>query len=308
MSSDLSPARSIAQAPFTRSSLSPWRNLCFLCAVLAAIFFVPLWGLLRYSVEPGSLYSHIILIPFVSLYLGWINRKSLPVPARGPFAAVGLFSGLGILLILLYFVLSRAGVEFSRDDFLSITIGSFYCFVIAAAIFCLGNTFCRKVFFPLAFLVFIIPFPASVTTALENASKYASAGTYEFLMKLCGATYYREGFTFALPGLNIQVAQECSGIRSSLVLFITSLIAGYLFLSKRRNRALISLLVLPLGVLRNAFRILVLSLLTVHWDPRVIDSPLHHQGGPLFFALSLVPFLLALYLLSRSEKRVARPC
>jgi hypothetical protein len=34
----------------------------------------------------------------------------------------------------------------------------------------------------------------------------------------------------------------------------------------------------------------------------MIDSPIHHQGGPLFFALSLIPFFLLLLFLRKSER------
>jgi exosortase C (VPDSG-CTERM-specific) len=300
MSPDTTPAdRPLAEARFARP-ISPWREFSFAIAILAGVFIVPLWRLFRYATEPGSLYSHILLIPLVSFYLVWIYRKSLQEPGRGSAKAFIPFAitGAGLLLLLL----APMSEPLSRNDFLSVTVGSFYCFFLAAALFCLGNSVSRQMLFPLAFLVFIVPFPDAVTAALEAASKHASAETYALLMNFLGATHYREGLVFALPGLTIEVAQECSGIRSSLVLFITSLVAGYMFLSKARNRAMLSFFVLPLGVVRNAFRILVLSLLTIHWDERVIDSPLHHRGGPIFFALSLIPFLLVLLLLCRSEK------
>ncbi len=65
-----------------------------------------------------------------------------------------------------------------------------------------------------------------------------------------------------------------------------------------------TLAVIPLAVLRNGFRVFTIGELCVHIGPQMIDSPIHHQGGPLFFILSLVPFLLLLYLLIRSERRV----
>jgi exosortase/archaeosortase family protein len=107
---------------------------------------------------------------------------------------------------------------------------------------------------------------------------------------------------FELPHvISITVAQECSGIRSTWVLIITSLLASYLFLRSPWRRALLVAIVVPLGVARNAFRILVLALLCVHEGPHMIDSPLHHRGGPIFFALSLVPLFALLWCLRRGE-------
>jgi exosortase/archaeosortase family protein len=87
------------------------------------------------------------------------------------------------------------------------------------------------------------------------------------------------------------------------VLFITSLIAGHLFLRSPWKKLILALAVFPLGIIRNAFRIYFLSMASAHWNPDIIHSPLHHRGGPIFFALSLVPFFLLLLWLKRSEKQ-----
>ena len=91
-------------------------------------------------------------------------------------------------------------------------------------------------------------------------------------------------------------------IRFLMVLFITSLLAGRLFLRSPWKRAVLCLVVIPLALLRNGFRIFVLGELCAHIGPEMIDSPVHHHGGPLFFALSLLPFFALLYYLRRSER------
>jgi exosortase/archaeosortase family protein len=113
----------------------------------------------------------------------------------------------------------------------------------------------------------------------------------------------RHGTVFELPGIVLRVAQECSGIRSSWVLFITGLLASHLFLRTRWRRVALVAFLIPLGILRNGFRIFVIGMLCVHIGPWMIDSPLHHQGGPIFFALSLVPLFLLLLWLRRQERR-----
>ena len=118
-----------------------------------------------------------------------------------------------------------------------------------------------------------------------------------------GMSFLRNGLFFQLPGIQLQVAPECSGIHSTLVLFITSLVAGQLFLQKWTNRALLTFAVIPLGILRNAFRIWTIGELCVHVSPDMIDSPIHRRGGPLFFVISLLPLFLLLYYQRRWERK-----
>jgi exosortase/archaeosortase family protein len=87
------------------------------------------------------------------------------------------------------------------------------------------------------------------------------------------------------------------------VLFITSLVASHLFLKSPWRRIILVAFVIPLGIVRNAFRILVIGLLCVHIGPHMIDSMIHHQGGPVFFVLSLVPLTLFMAWLRRPEQR-----
>jgi exosortase/archaeosortase family protein len=63
-------------------------------------------------------------------------------------------------------------------------------------------------------------------------------------------------------------------------------------------------LVIPLAIARNGFRILVIGLLCVYIGPHMSDSFIHHRGGPIFFALSLIPLSLFLFWLRRHDKRV----
>src|SRR5206468_11931450 len=118
-----------------------------------------------------------------------------------------------------------------------------------------------------------------------------------WLFLISGTPALRTGTVFQLPGISIMVAKECSGIRSSLVLVITSLLAANMFLRTTWRRALLVGAVIPLGLLRNGFRILVISLLCVHIGPAMINSPFHWRGAPVFFVSSLIPlFFLLLWL------------
>ena len=109
---------------------------------------------------------------------------------------------------------------------------------------------------------------------------------------------------FELPGIAIEVAKECSGIRSSLALIITSLIAGYMFLQTGWKRIVLVLAIFPLMLIKNAIRITTISLLAVYVDKSFLTgSFLHSSGGIFFFLIALAllaPFLLYL---KKTEKK-----
>jgi exosortase C (VPDSG-CTERM-specific) len=217
---------------------------------------------------------------------------------------VTLAAGAGFAMVALF--ASPMGLEVGHHDYLSAAMAGFISCGVAGGFLFLGKAALKPHAFAIAFLVFAIPIPAWGVNALEMFFQHTSAEAAAVMIEWSGIPMLRDGLVFQLPGLTIQVAQECSGLRSSIVLFITSVLAGAVVLQKPWARGLLALAVIPLGIIRNGFRILTLSLLCVHLGPEMIDSPIHHQGGPLFFALSLVPFFGLLIWLRKLEKRATR--
>jgi exosortase len=122
---------------------------------------------------------------------------------------------------------------------------------------------------------------------------------------LLGVPVVREGSVFLLPNqIAIEVAQECSGIRSSVVLLGVGMVAGPMFLRCWWTRAVLLALIVPLAILKNGLRIVTLSMLAVYADPAWLDGWLHHQGGGVFFAITLM--LLATILLGLRQWESAR--
>jgi exosortase C (VPDSG-CTERM-specific) len=148
----------------------------------------------------------------------------------------------------------------------------------------------------------MVPLPASSTSGVENFLQHGSALVADGLFKLFGMPVFYHDLIFQLPGISLRVAPECSGIHSSLALLITSMLAGYFFLRQPWQRVVLALAVIPLGLLRNGFRVFVIGELCVQISPDMINSYIHRHGGPLFFVLSLVPFFLLLVLLLKTDR------
>lgn len=265
-------------------------------------FAKPLLELMVYA-SGTDLHSHIVLIPFVAGYLLSLRWASLPTEYRSSALWTFLSLVLAGASLAVAWRLVPLGGELSTNDRLAAYAAAYGAMVWATGFVVLGARWMAAAAFPMVFLIFLVPLPDALTHTLETASQHASAEAAAWFFKLAGLPHLRDGLVFQLPGISIRVAQECSGIRSSWVLFITSLVAADMFLKSRWRRFILVALIIPLGVLRNGFRILVISWLCVEVGPHMIHSIIHSRGGPLFFALSLVPLFLILWWLRRVEMR-----
>jgi exosortase len=164
-----------------------------------------------------------------------------------------------------------------------------------------GRAASRAALFPLLFLVFMIPIPSTVVEAVTAYLKWGSSGVVSLLFTVSGTPYHQDGYVFALPGFAIEIADECSGIRSSISLFLTSLLIGHLALETTWKKVLLAAAVVPLAVVKNGIRIVSLSLLAMHVDPGFLAGRLHHEGGIAFYLLALVFLGPLVAILHRSE-------
>jgi exosortase len=243
----------------------------------------PLIQLARLSLN-NQLYSYFLGIPIVSLYFFVVNRKTILKEQ-----SYSKHNGLALLAagILPYvFAISKI-VELNQNDHLSMMMASALLWLYGAFIICYGTLAFRRAIFPLIFLMFMIPIPTFILDPLIQLLLAGSANATHGIFSILGVPFVRDGFVFELPGVAIEIAEQCSGIRSTLGLFITSVIAGYLFLRTGWKRIILVLVVFPIPMLKNAIRISVITMLAVYVDMSFLtDGFLHKSGGFLFFILA----------------------
>ena len=277
------------------------RGFAVATVVLIVAFGRPLYDLVRFSIQ-SDLYSHIVLVPCICLYLVWVRRKTLPPAGNFNHRLAVFFFLPGLVVLGGYWFAVFSGTELAREDSLVLTTLSFLLLFGGICGLFLGRPLFRALSFPLGFLVFMIPLPVFFLNWTDNFLQHGSAAVALGLFKISGTPVFYHDLIFQLPGMNLRVAPECSGIHSSLALFMTSLLAGYFFLHARGKRVVLALAVILLGLLRNGLRIFTIGELCVHISPDMIDSYIHRHGGPVFFALSLIPLLLLLFLLVKSDR------
>jgi len=271
-------------------------------AAVTLAFVQPLTRLMLHAAQ-SELHSYIPLVPFVAGYLLYIQRTPRGAAYRSSIGGGVILGGTGVAALAGAIGLRES---LSVNDGLGLMALAYVSLIFAGGFLFLGSRWMAAAAFPVAFLIFLVPLPDGAVNWLERASVLASADVAALFFNMTGTPLLRDGTVFALPTIVLRVAQECSGIHSSWVLFITSLLASHLFLESPWRRIILVAFVIPLGIVRNGFRILVIGLLCVHVGPQMIDSVIHRRGGPLFFVMSLIPLFLFLSWLRHREQRTKR--
>lgn len=275
------------------------RNIVFFLFIAVAFIMAYLPVKVLYSSDKSEYYSHIALIPLISAYLVYIKRREI-------FAHVNYLFVMGIPVLLMGIALFWAGTlwgkQLDKNNFASLTIFSIFIFINGAFILLYGREAYRKALFPLLFLIFAVPIP---TAFMDKIIYFLQVGSTEFanlLFLASGTPFMRDGFVFYLPNVNVEIARQCSGIRSGMAIFIVAILAGHMFLKSYWKMIFLVVCAVLIAMLKNSIRILTLSLLGNHVDPRILSSSLHREGGTPFFILALLLLAPILFLLRKSEK------
>ena len=279
------------------------RNILFVSfsAAMLAVVFAPLKELITRSFH-NQVYSHIILIPLVSGYFLYSKRRAIFSNMDYSFTTGGMLIIIGITLYLIG--MSQRG-KINQNDYLSLMTSAVLVCWTGGFTFFYGMQSFRNARFPLLFLIFMVPIPTLILDKIVFLLQKGSAeAAYGFFM-LTGIPFVREGTTFHLPKLSIEVAEQCSGIRSSIALFITSILAGHLFLRTGWRKSILTLSIFPITMIKNGLRITVLALLGAYVDISFLtNSLLHKNGGILFFLLALSFLGSILWFLRKSEVKL----
>jgi exosortase len=287
----------------TRDFLIPEGRYVFAAIVLLTltVFWSPLQELLAFARH--SEFSFIPVVPVISAFLVIARRRqvlagSKPCPVLGALIIV-----LGIILLSMAKIIS--GLK-SADRLLlpalAIVTALWGLFIVKY-----GITAARKALLPLGLLLFLVPTPQRVIGEAIAFMQHGSAILAYSAFRAIGVPAMRDGVIISLPRLTIEVAPECSGIRSSMSLLIITLAGANLYLRSTWNKLLLAALLIPLSIVKNAIRIVVLSTLAIYVDSRFITGPLHHRGGILFFFIAftmLIPIVILMRWYEGREYRV----
>ena len=275
------------------------RHLSFFLFLLASVFVFwnPLISLVRFSLT-RDYGSHIPMVVPASAYLIFLNRREIFSKLQSNFV-------IGMSLLLAATTLGWAAQYRSRVDsnYFSVEIIALIGLWISGFVLCYGSYAFRTARFPLLFLLWMVPIPNFLLDQVIGALQAGSAAVAYWLFRALRVPVLQDGFVLLLPKLEIEVAKECSGVRSSVALLITTLLVGQFVLRSFWRKSFLILSAVPVLILKNGVRIVTICLLTIHVDRRFLHGSLHTSGGIVFYLLGLLALVPVLVFLQKGEMR-----
>ncbi|MDT8070994.1 MAG: exosortase/archaeosortase family protein [Terriglobia bacterium] len=270
-----------------------------LFAAAIVLWMDTLVALLELSAQESE-NTHAILVIPIAISLIWLNRGKIfrDVSLGLVSGPILLASGIALRILCSFFQAS-IGIENS----LSISILSLVLVCIGVFALAYGTRAVAAAQFPLVMLGFIVPFPSYVVRWINLGLQYGSTVAVDWLLYLAGVPFHRDGFVILLPLRSIEIAEQCSGIRAAIILFILSMVVAHLYLRTMVLRTLLVAASVPISIIKNGLRILALCLLSNYADPEILESEFHRHSGMVFFAISIMALYFSTLVLKWIEKR-----
>lgn len=244
--------------------------------------FIWMWG--RWFTR-DTYYSHGILVPFVTLYLIWQKREELrKIPKkRAPWSLALLAVG-----IALYLVSTILRIYFPSALSMLVVL-------VALILYFYGTKTLRTIAFPIFFLMFMIPLPLYMIVNISFQMKLFAATIAAKILNLLGLQAIRDGSVIKLHNTFVVVDDTCSGLRSLISLTALGSIFAYMINAPMYKRLLLFFTTIPIAIITNVCRVVLLSVFSEAWGAEVTKGFLHDFTGFMVFALAFA----MLYMIGR---------
>ena len=249
-----------------------------------AALYLPTYLDLARRVWPTDEQGHGPIILALGLWLLYAQRHALAaIPVRPAKAA-----GTGVLVVgVLMYALGRT------QGMLVFEVFSQHLVVIGLLLLFLGWRALRLIWFPLLFLLFVVPLPASIVATVTAPLKAAVSAVAAKLLYSMGYPVARSGVILSVGHYQLLVADACAGLTSMFTLEALGLLYMNLmhYTSVARNVTL-ALLIIPISFVANITRVLILVLITYHFGDAAGQGFMHRFAGMVLFIAGLMLILL----------------
>ncbi|WP_428312163.1 exosortase B [Hydrocarboniphaga sp.] len=208
-------------------------------------------------------------------------------------------------------IIVLAGATYVVGRVLSILlfeVGAMVPLLIGVVVLLHGYRRLRVVWFPLFFMLFMIPLPAPIIDSMTQPMKLAVSSVSEHILYWAGYPIARTGVILQIGQYRLLVADACAGLHTLFVLEAMGLLYLNVVQSSSaiRNIAL-AILVVPISFMANSIRVIVLILLTYYFGDEVGQGFLHGFAGMLLFVSALLLLILIDSLLRAGSAVIRKP-
>ena len=155
-----------------------------------------------------------------------------------------------------------------------------------------GSSGLKVMWFPLFFMLFMIPLPGTVVTTLTMPMKMAVSYVSEHILFWADYPIARNGVILQIGQYQLLVADACAGLQTLLTLEALGLF--YLNVVRHtsvfRNVAL-AILIVPISFTANVIRVITLTLITYYLGDEAGQGFLHGFAGIVLFLSGLILIL-----------------
>ncbi|MFT3975967.1 MAG: exosortase V [Sphingomonas bacterium] len=241
-----------------------------------------------WSTEQGGHGPIVLATGLWLLSREWSAARAVARPGSWPLG----IAALALLLPLYIFASVTSTVEIEG--------ASLYATVLTVAYMLWGMAALRKAWFPLFYLMFMFPPPDTLFAMLTQPLKIAISQWAVAILHAAGYPVAASGAQLQIGQYEMLVAAACAGLSSMISLMALGLFYIYLRHSANwRYMLLLALCIVPVSIVANLIRVLILLLLTYHFGEAAGQGFLHDAAGLTMFMTALLGILLI--------DRLARP-
>jgi len=250
-----------------------------LVALGVALLYGPTYWDLLHGLWAAQSQGHEPLVVMICVWLLWRKREVISrIDHPGAPRSTAVVLGMGLLL----YVFGRTQ-QFVRFELIS------QVFVIAAVpLYYRGWAAVRCVWFPLFFLMFVVPLPYSAVMAITSPLKSAVSVVATHGMSALGYPIGRSGVVITIGQYQLLVAEACAGLQTMFTLEAMGLLYTNLMAYRSAVRSLIlAVMVVPVAFCANVVRVIILVLITYHLGDEVGQGFVHGFAGLVLFGVAL---------------------
>lgn len=237
-------------------------------------------------------YSYGFLIPVISLYIVWMQRDRLRKFEISPNAVIGglvIIAGLALLVAGdVYGTVSLPGL-------------SLVAMIAGLTLFVFGGKFLKALWFPIVYLLFMVPFWDNITNVFQRQFQNFSAALGSLILHAIGIPVYRESVYIELPNITLKVAKECSGVNNLIAVIAIAVPLAVLTLRSWRRRAVLVFGGIVISALYNSVRVASIGAFAYYGVSKALHGPFHMFQALYVSLIGFAGLFVLAWLLSRGD-------